>query len=545
MENLKNILFAPSPTARILLAILSGILIGLSWYFPFTLLAFIGFVPLLLVEHALYKHNTQRSLVKLFFCSYITFVVWNIVVYWWLWNASGWATLGAWGANSFLMTFPMLAYHQTKKWSGNKFGFFVFVSAWMSFEYIHLNWQLSWVWLNLGNIFAQTPHWVQWIEHTGNFGSSMWVLFVNIGAMHFLLSRKYAVLTGATLVLPIIASYIMLWQYEAPEGKDVDILVVQPNLDCYEEKFTYNAKTRTRNTNYVPYEEQVERFLKLTKEKLTPTIQFVAWPETSLHEGVAETNVLANEHIRKVYDFMAKYPNTSIITGLDTYEVYGKEAKTPSARYRENIGYYDYFNAAMFIDEQQQLSFYRKSKLVIGAETIPYPTVLKFMMLNFGGISGGLGKQKEAEVFFNTDSIGVAPLICYESVYGEYVTEFIRKGAEILFIITNDGWWGETPGYKQHLDYARLRAIETRRYIARAANTGVSGFISPTGEAIKFSNYDEMIALSGTIKTNNEITFYSRYGDYLGRLAAFLSGFMLISAFVKNKVLPKRKTLKR
>ncbi len=445
------------------------------------------------------------------------------------------------------MTFPMLGFHLTKKWSSNKFGYLVFVFAWMSFEYLHLHWDFSWVWLNIGNAFAQTPNWVQWYEYTGAFGGTLWVLVVNAGVASWLQTQRGLFPTIAALLAPLAFSYLLVWQYEPPTGEPVEIVVVQPNLDCYTEKFTYNAKTREQNTTtHVPYEQQVERFLQLTKEKLTPNTKFVAWPETALHKGVLEIQALRDPQIQRVYRFMSQYPNTALVAGLDTYEVYGDSPKTPSSRYSKGLGYYDYFNAAMLIDQAQQLEFYRKSKLVIGAETVPFPKILKFIMLNFGGISGGLGSQEEAEVFFSTDSIGVAPLICYESVYGEYVTDFVRKGANILFVITNDGWWGNTPGYRQHLDYARLRAIETRRYVARAANTGVSGFIDPRGYGMELSNYDEMIALNGTVTASDTLTFYARYGDYLGRLAAFLFGFMVISALVRQKVVPKpKKTLRR
>src|SRR5574343_444659 len=74
-------------------------------------------------------------------------------------------------------------------------------------------------------------------------------------------------------------------------------------------------------------------------------------------------------------------------------------------------------------------------------------------------------------------NLKLAPAVCYESVYGDFMAKYIRSGAEVICIITNDGWWGNTPGHRQHLAYAKLRAIETRKQIIRSANTGISCFV--------------------------------------------------------------------
>lgn len=92
----------------------------------------------------------------------------------------------------------------------------------------------------------------------------------------------------------------------------------------------------------------------------------------------------------------------------------------------------------------------------------------------------------------------VAPSICYESVYGDFMSEYIRKGAEVICIITNDGWWGNTPGHKQHLSYAKLRAIETRKQVIRCANTGISGFIDEFGNISQAQPYWESPLLTET-----------------------------------------------
>ena len=129
----------------------------------------------------------------------------------------------------------------------------------------------------------------------------------------------------------------------------------------------------------------------------------------------------------------------------------------------------------------------------------------------------------------------VAPVICYESIYGEYVGKYVKQGAQFLGVLTNDAWWGDTQGYKQLLSYTRLRAIETRKSIARSANTGISAFISQRGEIISSLGYGKKGALRGTVLANNELTTYVRYGDYIARLSIFVSVGILLISFLKKR----------
>jgi len=116
------------------------------------------------------------------------------------------------------------------------------------------------------------------------------------------------------------------------------------------------------------------------------------------------------------------------------------------------------------------------------------------------------------------------------------MAEFIRNGAKSIFIITNDGWWGDTPGHEQHLAYARLRAIELRRSIARSANTGISAFLNQRGDVLQATEYWKQDIIRGTIRPSEQLTFYARYGDYIARTAAWLSVFVFLAAIVKRQL---------
>ena len=118
-------------------------------------------------------------------------------------------------------------------------------------------------------------------------------------------------------------------------------------------------------------------------------------------------------------------------------------------------------------------------------------------------------------------------------MYGEYCTEYIKAGARALVIITNDAWWGDTPGYRQHLSYARLRAIETRRDIARCGNTGISGFIDQRGEVLSQSKWWEPAQLEGSVNLSSAETFFVRHGDVTGRVCTFAALLLLLALIVR------------
>jgi apolipoprotein N-acyltransferase len=165
---------------------------------------------------------------------------------------------------------------------------------------------------------------------------------------------------------------------------------------------------------------------------------------------------------------------------------------------------------------------------------MPYPSLFSFLetlIIDLGGTSGSLGSQDSADIFTLNDGVVAAPIICYESIFGDYVNDFVEKGANVITIITNDGWWHDSPGYKQHLHYAVLRAIETRRFVARSANTGVSAFISPTGKILQQTKFWVPDVLKSDIYINNQKTFYTLYGDYIGIMAKYLSFIFLMVAF--------------
>jgi apolipoprotein N-acyltransferase len=174
--------------------------------------------------------------------------------------------------------------------------------------------------------------------------------------------------------------------------------------------------------------------------------------------------------------------------------------------------------------------------LVLGVEKVPFSNIFPYLeelSINNGGTSGTLGIEDESQVL-KANGIAFAPVVCYESIYGEFVSEQCRKGAELIFVITNDGWWKDTPGYKQHMAMARLRAIENRKAVARSANTGTSAFINQRGDVLQQTGWWTKASIKESLKRNSVRTFYVKWGDIFGRTFSFVAALMILLTIVKR-----------
>ena len=497
---------------NILLVFFSAMLFVCSWPangFPFLLL--IAFVPLLILEEDLSKKRF------IFIYSFCVFLIWNLLVTYWILHATIFGMFMAVLINSLLMASAFSLFSLTKRHLGVSRGWWGFVSIWLAFEYLHFNWDLSWPWLALGNGFSNWPSLVQWYEYTGVLGGSLWVLLSNIFAYQAFITRKFYFFF-ICLITPVFISFFLNPQIESKDDS-IKVVLVQPNIDPYSEKF-----------NGLSADQQLDKLLLLAESKIDSTTDYLIGPETALVEPIWENQFEESPSIIRLNQFLSNYPNLKIILGASTYRMLDEATPlTESARYFKSINrYYEAYNTAFQIDTAG-FQLYHKSKLVPGVEMIPFASLfknIKILSINLGGVSGSLGSQEYRSVF-PSETAQVAPIICYESIYGEYVLDYVRHGADFLTIITNDGWWKDTPGYRQHLSYASLRAIETRRSIARSANTGVSAFIDSYGNIIKPTSYWTESVIDLDMPINKGFTFYVLYGNYIGRIASFLALILL------------------
>ncbi len=157
--------------------------------------------------------------------------------------------------------------------------------------------------------------------------------------------------------------------------------------------------------------------------------------------------------------------------------------------------------------------------------------IFTFLKVDLDNAFSQLGVGSKRTVYEH-NGVSVGAPICYEALYGAYCGEFIAEGAEALFVISNDCWWRDTPGYKHLFSMSALRSVEQRRSIARSANTGISGFITSRGDRLETMGWDERGVLTGSIALNNKVTIYAKYGDYIARIAVLLSILSLLKYMV-------------
>jgi apolipoprotein N-acyltransferase len=322
----------------------------------------------------------------------------------------------------------------------------------------------------------------------------------------------------------MLVSFVIGWQsagLAVPENRR-SLALIQPNYEPHYSKFSVSEG------------EQLRTFMKLSAE--VALADLYVFPETSFG-NYPESRLSSTAMVKAWVDFgKSSEQSPNLLAGISSYREYNSPNDLPALRSQQAGGgrmvYYTAHNSAVPIIDGQPGEVYHKSRLVPGVEFFPYRKALFFfepLVESLGGTTAGLGVSDSAMVFAYPNGIKAAPLICYESIYGDYVREFVLNGANLLVVPTNDGWWDDSPGHVQHLQLAQLRAIETRRWVAQAANSGISGIINPLGELVEASGYDERTALYGEVGLREGDTFYVRWGDQLGRLAAGFSVIILIA----------------
>ncbi|MSP57733.1 MAG: apolipoprotein N-acyltransferase [Flavobacteriaceae bacterium] len=327
----------------------------------------------------------------------------------------------------------------------------------------------------------------------------------------------FACIVGLLAMLTAI-SLAMLYRINPSEGKPYRVISIQPNYDPFEEKFTLPPMAMMRQmwqTTYSAIQENSSS--SSAKQENAPPINCILWPETSLINSVNVDFMQGDEQVDFILQKFSTDPllrNAQILVGatMVQWDQYTKTTGKPNPSARQSNDpslWYTVFNSALMFSHTASLkspignkpqpeqpliasqtnkkihvAFYHKSKLVPGTEKLPFSQTFPFLeqlavSLDENSTTGSLGKSNQAIALGKSEK--TAPIICYESIYGDYVSEFVKDGAQWLSIITNDAWWDNTPGHKQHFSYAKLRAIEQRKWVVRSANTGISGFIDPRG----------------------------------------------------------------
>lgn len=533
----------------VLLTLISAMLLSVSWpTYGVPFFIFFALVPLLMMEHGISKFSDyKRKSWMVFGLSYLCFVIWNIVTTGWLYGAKNpdgshslMAVVFPVLVNSLLYSLVFQCYHWYKNAQGTYWGLGFLIAIWMSFEKFHMGWELTWPWLNLGNVFSDYPKLIQWYDTLGATGGSFWILLINVLIFYtirtFEAGRKRkdliknSSIIAALIAVPMIISIIKYNNFNEKPSGQVNVLMLQPDLDPYAEKYSKDSLAIEHD------------LLALAEKNSTAKIDYYIAPETALpgRGSISETGLEKSLLLNNIKEFLSKHPGSVFATGISSHRFFFNPATLPKEAYEINQGVWvTSYNTAIQLSPQQKAQIYHKGKLVPGVEIFPYMSVLKPIlgdaMLNLGGTVASLGTDKDRMAFTNPYNKGkMAPIICYESIYGEFVTDYVKKGANFLGIMTNDSWWGVTEGHKQLLSYAKLRAIETRREIARAANSGISAHINAKGEIVEDTFYGDQTALFSKVNLYEGMTFYSRAGDLLSRFSIFALGFLLFYYLIKR-----------
>lgn len=383
----------------------------------------------------------------------------------------------------------------------------VVVSApvvWTALEYARTYFFIGFPWNLLGYSQHLTPVMIQVADITGVYGVSFLVMLVNAGLYTCLLSgqtRQVKIITGILTAgcIAMCAAYgwvtLASFDRSASATETVRVAVIQGNID-QGQKWDAAFKDQILDT-----------YLRLSADSLQEQPELIIWPETAAPFAFKYEPFYREKLIQAVQEW-----KTVLLFGVPDIVL----APPPKQ--------YNSLNSAFLLSPQGELTAeYHKIHLVPFGEYVPFKKVLFFVDRLVTAIGEVLpGNEYTVMPFQDTP---FSTVICFEIIFPNLVRKFVDSGAQFLVTITNDAWYGRTAAPYQHFAMATFRAVENRAAIARAANTGISGFIDPAGRILAHSDLFVEDALVSDIPVRTTFTFYTRYGD------VFAVGCLLLAMF--------------
>lgn len=533
---------------------LSGILLALAFPpLPFHYFAFVGLIPYFIVL------EKRETLVEINRATYFMAFVFSLFTVYWV----GGFTVGKdyfLMLSGFVLLFfnPLLfligstLFYFALKSLSRKVAMLLFPFFWVCYEYCYSLTDFQFPWLTLGNSQSKFLHFIQIADVAGVYGLSLLILFINlfffISYRHYLKKSNYKIpLTIALLlvILPIIYGVIKVNSFKE-SGKKIRVGLIQPNLDPYEKWSGGNL------------DEITNMYLTLSRKAVAQKAEVVIWPETAL-----PVYLLSGEYFQ-TRDSIRNFVNSlhvSLLTGMPNFVAYFENMKAPAdAKYSEaGKFYYTNYNAILlFNPDSTRIQTYGKMKLVPFGEHTPFADQLPFLgdLIKWGvGIGGwNIGRDtsnfklgiRNYELGENSSTINDQPstninaVVCYESIFPELIAAFAQRGSEMIAVVTNDSWYGNTSGPYQHKEISVLRAVENRRTVVRAANGGISCIISPLGVTVAGTKMYTKDVLVGNVSLNNEKTFYTLHPFIVPIVSSVLS-LWIFGIFILFKLKEKFK----
>ena len=369
-------------------------------------------------------------------------------------------------------------------------------------------------WLGIGTSLTDAPVLVQWADLAGARGVGFWLIVCNVLLVEAALTARNRVRAAAWRVGVVVASVALAWAYGAYRMRTLPLRpagvvgLVQPNIG-FSEKWQESEAQR-----------EVNLLLDLSRRaRAMGRPDLIAWPEAALPGYLEERSDWDSSLAR-----FAREGRTPLLVG-------GLYA-TPAAG-----GDYDIYNAAYYVDTTgswRRYPVYEKRYLVPVVERTPFVPVRWFRAIP--GIRNWSGRFRPGLTLplYPTPVGRAGVIVCYESVFEDLTRRYRARGADVVFNITNDAWYGRTTAPYQHAAHLIMRAIETRMGIARAANDGVSEFVDPLGRVSDATVLGTQDVVVGRLVTSDVVPLYVRWGDWVGTIAA-LSTLALLGVAIARR----------
>jgi apolipoprotein N-acyltransferase len=521
-----------------LLAVLSGVLLGFSGPpYPTGFLAVFGLVPVLL---AIEGAGTLRRTFGLAYVSSLVLLL--IVTYWTLLGDHWYLVVSAilfLLAYPVVLTIPFVLWKLTTRTFGLTVAYFLFPFFWVAVEYVQSRTELTIPFIRLAHSQTYNTAAIQLTSLAGVSGLSFMLGVSNImlfAAVRKLSSLRWKVepLRSASLLIGGIVTAALPSLYgtavlrdaaEPAQGyKNVRVALIQPDIDPYE-KWVGNVR------------KQLSELTFLTQQSLQEKPDLVIWSETAIPLYILRPE---NDSLFHALQSIVRQSEVPVLTGYTDWIEYPDSVDAPrGTKFTPEGIHYDIFNAAMLLSPRSGVrERYYKIILLPFFEHVPYVDALgsfidlDILRWNFG--TGGYRAGIDTTVFTirsrESRQARFGVVICYESLFSDFVASFARKGAEFIVILTNDSWWGNSAAPYQHRQFAVLRAVENRRWVVRCANGGISCVVDPYGRITAQTSFGTQAVLTRNITPSSSLTFYTRHGDWVGK-ASFITVCITLVGF--------------
>ena len=514
-----------------LLLILSGFLLGISFPpfpFPFTLLIFIGFIPYLIVL------EQRKTLAEINRATYLMTIVLSIITVYWVgsWQSEADPFLMMGGAALIfalpgVLLIPSTLYYLAQKVFKRKICLWLFPVFWVTAEYLLTLTDLKFPWIVMGHGLAKFTTFIQAADIIGAFGLSIVVLYLNLFLYNAFLrnkkenyrSSKYIVLAGSTFLLFIVYGMIRISSFEI-SNKEIKVGIIQPDINPWK-KWERGG-----------LEQLVDNYLELSEEAVNKGAKIILWPETAL--PVYLMNGAYRPELDRIYSLLEQN-DVPLLTGMPHAKFYNDSSKAPvDAKFSKGGNYYyTTYNSILLLQPgTRKYQQYGKMHLVPLGEQVPFSNQFAFLadMFKWGVGISGWNVGKDTTVFIASikingkdEEVKIGGLVCYESIFPLFVTNFVQRGADFIAVVTNDSWYGNSSGPYQHKEFAVLRAVENRRSVVRCANGGISSIINPIGETVAETEMYTRTFLVGNVPLQDEKTFYTEHPAIVTTIISVIS----------------------